>query len=96
MYDLFVFPTLGENFGHVVIESLSAGTPVFMSNTTPWKSFSKYKFLTCISLDNKQIWQEEILKQANLIIEKRDLLRIKAFEYAKEYSSKSFDKDTMK
>ena len=94
-YDLFVFPTLGENFGHVVFESLSAGTPVLMSNTTPWKSSSKYKFLTCISLDNKKIWQEEILKQANLIMEKRNLLRIKAFEYVKEYSLKSFNKDNM-
>ena len=25
-FDLFVFPTLGENFGHVVFESLAAGT----------------------------------------------------------------------
>jgi glycosyltransferase involved in cell wall biosynthesis len=29
-------PTLGENFGHVIIESFSAGTPVIISDRTPW------------------------------------------------------------
>ena len=35
-FDLFVFPTLGENFGHVVLESLAAGTPVIVGDDTPW------------------------------------------------------------
>jgi glycosyltransferase involved in cell wall biosynthesis len=35
-YDAFVFPTLGENFGHVIAESLSASCPVICSDTTPW------------------------------------------------------------
>jgi len=32
----FVFPTLGENFGHVVAEALSVGCPVFLTADTPW------------------------------------------------------------
>ncbi|MEH1124635.1 glycosyltransferase [Micromonospora sp. CPCC 206061] len=36
MYDAFVFPTLGENFGHVIAESLSAACPVVCSAETPW------------------------------------------------------------
>lgn len=35
-HDLFFFPTRGENFGHVVFEALSAGTPVLISDQTPW------------------------------------------------------------
>lgn len=35
-YDVFVFPTLGENFGHVIAESLSASCPVLCSDETPW------------------------------------------------------------
>jgi glycosyltransferase involved in cell wall biosynthesis len=31
-----VFPTLGENFGHVIAESLSASCPVICSDQTPW------------------------------------------------------------
>lgn len=35
-YDVFAFPTLGENFGHVIAESLSAGCAVMCSDLTPW------------------------------------------------------------
>jgi glycosyltransferase involved in cell wall biosynthesis len=35
-YDAFLLPTLGENFGHVIVESLSASCPVICSDTTPW------------------------------------------------------------
>lgn len=33
---LFVLPTLGENFGHVIQEAWSAGCPVVISDRTPW------------------------------------------------------------
>jgi glycosyltransferase involved in cell wall biosynthesis len=36
LYDAFVFPTRGENFGHVIAESLSASCPVICSDKTPW------------------------------------------------------------
>jgi glycosyltransferase involved in cell wall biosynthesis len=36
-YDLFFFPTLGENYGHVIAEAISVGTPVLISNQTPWR-----------------------------------------------------------
>ena len=32
----FVFPTLGENFAHVIAEALSVGCPVFITADTPW------------------------------------------------------------
>jgi glycosyltransferase involved in cell wall biosynthesis len=35
-YDAFVFPTRGENFGHVIAESLAASCPVICSDHTPW------------------------------------------------------------
>ncbi len=38
-YDFFFFPTLGENFGHVIFESLSVGTPAIISDTTFWESY---------------------------------------------------------
>lgn len=36
--DLFFLPTLGENFGHAIADSLLAGTPVLISDQTPWRS----------------------------------------------------------
>ncbi len=37
-YDLFLFPTAGENYGHVIAESLTSGTPVLLSTETPWRN----------------------------------------------------------
>jgi len=37
-HDLFLFPTLGENYGHVICEALSAGCPVLISDQTPWRN----------------------------------------------------------
>ncbi|TAK53555.1 MAG: glycosyltransferase [Gammaproteobacteria bacterium] len=36
-YDLFLLPTRGENFGHVILEALLAGCLVLTSNRTPWR-----------------------------------------------------------
>lgn len=35
-YHITLFPTAAENFGHVIAESLSVGTPVMCPDTTPW------------------------------------------------------------
>jgi glycosyltransferase involved in cell wall biosynthesis len=39
-YDLFLLPTLGENYGHVIREALCAGCPVLISDQTPWRGLS--------------------------------------------------------
>jgi glycosyltransferase involved in cell wall biosynthesis len=37
-YDLFLFPTGGEAYGHVIAECLTSGTPVLLSTETPWRN----------------------------------------------------------
>jgi len=39
-YDAFLLPTLGENFGHAILESLLAGCPVIISDRTPWRDLA--------------------------------------------------------
>jgi len=34
--DIMLFPTAGENFGHVIAEALSESCPLMCSNATPW------------------------------------------------------------
>jgi glycosyltransferase involved in cell wall biosynthesis len=34
---LFFLPTLGENYGHAIVESLLNGLPVLISDKTPWR-----------------------------------------------------------
>jgi glycosyltransferase involved in cell wall biosynthesis len=40
--DLFVLPTLGENYGHVILEAILAGTPVIVGRDTPWSIVEEY------------------------------------------------------
>lgn len=37
-YDFFVLLSEGENFGHAILEALSVGLPVIISDKTPWKA----------------------------------------------------------
>ena len=40
--DVFFLPTKSENFGHAIVESLLAGTPVLLSDKTPWRNLSSF------------------------------------------------------
>jgi glycosyltransferase involved in cell wall biosynthesis len=51
MHDLLFLPTKGENFGHVILESMSAGTPVLIANTTPWRNLQEHGAGWDISLE---------------------------------------------
>lgn len=42
-YHVFYLPTLGENFGHSILEALSAGKPVLISDRTPWNQVNERK-----------------------------------------------------
>jgi glycosyltransferase involved in cell wall biosynthesis len=64
-HDLFVFPTRGENFGHVIFEALNAGTAVLISNQTPWKADSDGA-VEVLPLDDMQLWVYAIEHWANL------------------------------
>ena len=59
-YHFFVLPTLGENFGHVFIEALSAGCPLLISDRTPWLGLANKGIGWDLSLDDPQKWVEAI------------------------------------
>ena len=40
-HDLFLLPSLGENYSHVTCEALSAGCPVLISDRTPWRNLQQ-------------------------------------------------------
>lgn len=59
-YDLFLFPTAGENYGHVIAESLTAGTPVLISDKTSWCNLQKDELGWNVTLDDMHIFVERI------------------------------------
>ena len=94
-YDLFVLPSRGENFGHVIIESLSAGLPVLVSDKVFWKSDKKGGIQKLPLIED--IWTKEILKwssfsKESLLIKKKAAL-IVANKYIKKNISLKQNKD---
>ena len=56
----FVLPTLGENFGYVIVEALSAACPVIISDRTIWEVISEMNAGRTIPLDARNRWIENI------------------------------------
>jgi glycosyltransferase involved in cell wall biosynthesis len=60
MYDAFLFPTLSENYGHVIAESLIVGTPVIISDQTPWNDVNEFGAGWAISLDKTGLFVDAL------------------------------------
>lgn len=65
-YDLFLFPTGGEAYGHVIAECLTSGTPVLISTETPWRDLQADGLGWDIGLDQMNAFVEIIEKLALL------------------------------
>ena len=81
-YHLFFFPTLGENFGHVILESMLAGTPVLTTNTTPWRNLEKLGIGWDLPLDSYEACLEPINNIFNMDGELYLQLRQRVRDYA--------------
>ena len=86
-HDLFVFPTLGENFGHVIHESLMCGTPVLVSDRTPWLP-DKKGALQVLPLDISR-WAETVSTWSCMDNDSLEIFRHAAHDYFRAYSEKN-------
>ena len=87
-YDLFAFPSRGENFGHVIFESLRAGTPVLVSEQTPWRE-DCYGALTILPISNENAWAEYLNSSAHRDLGTKIKLRKAARKYAEIFANSS-------
>ena len=87
-YDVFLFPTLGENYGHVIAEALSAGCVPVISDTTPWLDFDKKGCGAVCSLDALQDFTAALEKLAALNSDEFGECIKKCYEY---YEKKNED-----
>ena len=59
-YNIFVFPTLSENYGHVIAEALAAGCHLIVSKgTTPWDDIHDHGGYA-LSLNDGDSWSKTI------------------------------------
>ncbi len=84
-YHALLLPTRGENFGHIILESLAAGVPVLISDQTPWRNLQEKYVGYDLSLDNPQHFVEAIYTLAQMPNEEFCVTSAAAAAFAKEY-----------
>ncbi|MFC1531369.1 glycosyltransferase [Gemmatimonadota bacterium] len=80
--DLFVLPTRGENYGHVILETLAAGTPALISDQTPWRDLETAGVGWVLPLEDLGPYSAAIESYASLSATERADYRQRAFQYA--------------
>jgi glycosyltransferase involved in cell wall biosynthesis len=76
-YHFFLFPTLNENFGHVILEALLAGLPVITSDQTYWRDLARSGAGWDVPLENR----DEYLRRL------RDCVRLDSEDYGRMSAS---------
>ena len=84
-YDAFLFPTLGENFGHVIYEALAVGCIPIISDQTPWDEITERNAGFVLSnTDSMREYAECIDFLAQTIVDKRKTMTERAVQLAKD------------
>ena len=86
-YHFSFMPSAGENFGHSLLESMIAGTPIITSQNTPWRNLEQKNAGWDIELENKEMFSEIIQKCIDLQDFEYFEMSKKTFDFAKENSN---------
>lgn len=88
-HHLFILPTFGENFGHVIFESLLHGRPVLISDKTPWQGLQQKGAGWVFGLDKKELFIAAVETAAGWNQQAFDGHAQAAWQYAHDYRQKA-------
>jgi glycosyltransferase involved in cell wall biosynthesis len=91
-HDVFLFPTRGENYGHVIVEALASGLFTIISDQTPWGNLDQAGVGIALPLSDVTRYTEVVETCAQWPESKWSDVRKKAVSYAEEIGS---DSDTL-
>lgn len=83
-FDLFFLPTMGENFGHSIVEAFQAGLPVLISDRTPWRGLATRGVGADLSLDDPLAFVAYIESVAGMPQIEVAAMQRRIFAYASE------------
>ena len=81
-YDVFFLPTLGENFGHVIMEAMAVGTPVLISDCTPWRGLADLGVGHDLSLTDENAFIAALESYSGISADAREAQRSRVATYA--------------
>lgn len=88
-YHVFLFPTKGENFGHVIFESMTSLCPAIISDQTPWNDLNDYNCGWTINLNNKSRFNTVLSDLIQMNQENYSLLLKNLKSYVSEYDKRN-------
>jgi len=88
-YHLFVLLTRGENFGHSIFEALHAGTPVLISDKTPWRGLDSVQAGWDLDLSSRDLIAAKIKEIAAMSAEEYMPWRVGARALADDFIQKT-------
>ncbi len=94
-HDLMLLPTRGENFGHAIVDSFLAGTPVLIADTTPWRGLAGAKAGADLPLDDVEPWIAFLRRFATMAPEERSEWRAGARRLAEERLTPEADRERL-
>jgi glycosyltransferase involved in cell wall biosynthesis len=88
-HHLLFLPTRGENFGHVIMEALTASRPVLISDQTPWHGLEEHEAGWDISLDEMGRFRQVLQQCIDMDAERFAALCAGARDYARHHVDRS-------
>lgn len=80
-YHFLFFPTIHENYGHVIVEALTAGCGLIISSNTPWRDLNRINVGWDIDLKNNQGFFNAIEKCYEMNQKEYNLYRNNSYEF---------------
>jgi glycosyltransferase involved in cell wall biosynthesis len=85
-YDLFLFPTYGENFSYSILEALLAGLPILISDKTPWRHLAAAGVGWDLRLSEPERFRETLQGCLDMGPEEHATMSARALEYGRRHS----------
>ena len=84
-YDALLLPTMGENFGHVILEALAAGCAPIISDRTPWRDLEAQGCGWVVPFDDEEGFRRVVTQLNAMNDGERGRMREAARKYALAY-----------
>ena len=85
-YDFFVLLSEGENFGHAILEALSVGCPVIISDQTPWRDLDSKGIGWDVNINNSMEITAIFESISKMNQDEYNNMAQRAFAFAKHFS----------
>ena len=85
-YDFFILLSEGENFGHSIIEALSVGCPVIISDKTPWRDLESKGVGWDLDINSSEKISNVFSQISKINQDEYNKMAKQAFIFAKDFS----------